>query len=296
MAPRGEFAFDTDARGRLADTPENLERTRKMFRDWGLILYHGGPGTKEGDNGSWHVLCHLAGAAALFADGQGRPGWAGITYDDAEGAYRATFSFEDGKGVRTLPLSSSDARATLGRFAPRGYVEGASRGHILDRKAKDPGDSRLVDRRQDYDRSVNSDQDGGPVWEHWCTSRDIVKPKSLGSGLLAAYHTLVSSVGGRLAATVARGRFEPEYSHLLQLRGMVRAGFVSAEDVSWDVTPVKIPSAAEKLLYEARPAEFLKAVKLLLKSSGKDDTYHMYSRKIASFVPSALAMKVVTAS
>ena len=88
------------------------------------------------------------------------------------------------------------------RFSSRGYVEGASRGHILDRNAKDPGDPQTVDRRQDYDRSVSSEEDGGPGWEHWCTSRDIVQPESLGSGLLKAYLTLVAVLGGRFAATV----------------------------------------------------------------------------------------------
>lgn len=295
MARQGEYGFEVDGRGHLTDTEENFDRARKMFLDWSLILWHGGPGTVEGDGGSWHVLCHLAGAAGVFQDEEGRPGWAGITFDAASNAYVATFSFDEGNRVETLPIASEKANRAMTRFTCQGYIEGASRGHILDRNARDAGDRNRVDRRQDYDMPIGSNDNGGPVWEHWCTSRDIVSPKSLGSGMLREYLRLVSVLGGRFPGVVARGRIEPEYSHLMHLRGMVRAGFLTLADVQWDTTPLKISSAAEKSLNEARPADFVKAARTTLKESGKGPRYHMFSRRIASFVPLSLAMQVLTA-
>src|SRR5713226_6285629 len=99
MAARGDYRFEVDERGHLVDGPANLERARRMLLDWSLILYHGGPGTKDGDGGSWHVFCHLAAAAGLFEDPDGRPGWTGITFDETSVSYNATFTFEEGNAV-----------------------------------------------------------------------------------------------------------------------------------------------------------------------------------------------------
>lgn len=295
MPQRGLHKFEVDGRQRLVDTPSNFKKTQKMFLDWRLILYQGGPGTAEADNGSWHVLCHLAGASGLFSNRDGNAGWAGITYDAGKGTYAATFSFTRDRQVATVRLDSEEGRAAMKGWLLRGYVEGASRGHILDRKAKDPGDPKQVDRRQDYDQPPSSKEDGGPVWEHWCTSRDIVTPSGLGTGMLRSYLTLVCLLGGRFAGTVARGRNDAEYGHLIQLRGLVRAGFIRPADAGWDIKPTPIPSRVENVLYEARPEDFLKAAAMLLRAAPQQPQYFMFSRKIQSFVPASFALKVVKA-
>jgi hypothetical protein len=228
VSVRGEYGFAINSHGHLLDSEDNFQKAQRMFLDWKIINGQGGPGTNSNDKGSWHVLCHLAGAAALYQSSEKLPGWAGITYDEASNSYVATFSYYYKEKVRTALLDSEEARHVITGYEPRGYVEGASRGHILNRKANDPGDPQKDDRRQDYNQPVDSTKDGGPVWEHWTTTRDILTSDSLGTGLLRSYLRLVALLGGRYCGTVARGRFEREYCHIIHLCSLVHAGLYCA--------------------------------------------------------------------
>src|SRR3989338_2116955 len=240
--------------------------------------------TRPKENGSWHVLCHLAGASALFQSSEKLPGWAGITYDEPSNSYVATFSYYEGKKARTAALNSDEARRVMTGYVLRGYVEGASQGHILNRKANDPGDPQKVDRRQDYDQPATSAKDGGQVWEHWVTTRDIAAPNALGAGLLRSYLRLVALLGGRYCGTVARGRFDQAYGHVIQLCAMAKAGFIAPQDALWDVEPVTIPQEVQTVLYEANPESFFQGASLLLEAAQAQESYYMYKRKIANFV------------
>jgi hypothetical protein len=173
-----------------------------------------------------------------------------------------------------------------------GYLEGASRGHILDRSANDAGNPDKDDRRQDYDQPTNSSKDGGPVWEMWTVSRDIRTTNRLGSSLIQAYVELLRILGGRFAAVVARGRMEPEYGHLRQMCAMIDASIISAEASLVDIEPISIPPRVERILLEATPEAFARAAKFLVDTQPKP-CYHMYERKLSSFVPASLLRKLV---
>ena len=291
MQSRGEYEFQVEDDGAVVYTPANIERLTRLLLDWNIIDGWGGPGTRPDDQGAWHVFCHLAAAAAVHRLPNGTAGWSGITFDPASRRYIATLCREDGEGVAILPVASSEARTLLGGSRLIGFAEGASRGHILDRDADDPGDPDRDDRRQDYDREASSEEEGGPVWEHWTTSRDIVTTGSHGAALVDAYLLLLSTLGGRFAATVARGRGEPEYGHVIQLCAMVRAGLVTVEDALWEVQPRVIPPDVERVLREATPTAVAAAAQRLAEAGGIP-TYFMYERKRDSFVPARLLKSI----
>ncbi|MFT3685845.1 MAG: hypothetical protein QM783_13140 [Phycisphaerales bacterium] len=171
-------------------------------------------------------------------------------------------------------------------------MEGASRGHILDRSANDPGNPTKDDRRQDYDQNVNSPNDGGPVWEMWTVSRDIRPENKLGSSLVEAYAELLSVLGSRFAAVVARGRMEPEYGHLRQMCALIDAGFITPEEAMTDIEAVAIPPDVERILLEATPEAFVTAAEMLAKRR-KKPCYWMYSRKVSSFASASLLRRLV---
>jgi hypothetical protein len=88
----------------------------------------------------------------------------------------------------------------------------------------------------------------------------------------------VSALGGRFVAAVARGRREHE--HPRQLAALVRAGLLTREEATWDVRPVPIPEQAQRLLYEARPEEWIRAAALLPFDAGRAPQYFMFERRI----------------
>jgi len=281
---RGEYGFTIDSQEHLLCNEDNYQKAQRMFLDWNIINGQGGPGTDPNDKGSWHILCHLAGASALFESPKKLPGWVGITYNEVGNSYAATFSYYQGEKVRIAALDSDEARKAMASYVLRGYIEGASRGHILNRKANDPGDSTKVDRRQDYDQQVDSTKDGGPVWEHWTTTRDILTVDSLGTSLLMSYLRLVALLGGRYCGTVARGRFDREYCHVIQLCSLVEAGFIAPQDALWEVEPVTIPQEVQVVFHEANPEAFLQGATMLLDIAKAQENYYMYERRIDNFV------------
>lgn len=284
MAQRGSYSFEVDAAGRVAVNTDNLHRLRRLFRDGAIIDEAWGPGDPwdplvpgvpgDFDHGSWHILCHLAAGAGVYSTSKGLA-WVAITHDASKDLYAATVSFKDGAEVRTLRLDATPARELLGGAKLLGFVEGASLGHVTARGRPDD-DKRW--RRADFDQDVSSEADGGTVWEHWCTTRDIHAWSAMGSSVLGAYLELVSLLGGRFVAAVARGR--REHDHPTQLAGLVKAGLLTREEATWDVKPVPIPEAAQKLIYEARPADWLAAAPLLPLDATRAPSYCMFQRRI----------------
>ncbi len=68
---------------------------RALFRDVGIINGDWGPGRAgDFDHGSWHILCHLAGASGVPESSSGRA-WCGITHVPASDTYQATDSAID---------------------------------------------------------------------------------------------------------------------------------------------------------------------------------------------------------
>lgn len=282
MSRRGSYKFEIDDGGRIVHSVENAELLRRLLLDWDIIGGYGGPGANRGDGGSWHGFCHLAAAAGSFRTPEKCGAWVGIVFDPDVRQYRACACFDHESRVHTYPLQSPDTKELLRNCTWCGYIEGASRGHILDRNAHDPGDPGIHDRRQDYDHEVDSMNDGGPVWEFWTASRNIADPCSLGHGLVNEYLALLSVLGGRFASVVARGRAESEYGHLKQLGAMVNAGLITRDEALWDILPAPIPRDIELTLHEALPTNFAMAASVLVKTT-REAVYYMYARKLASF-------------
>ncbi len=235
------------------------------------------------DNGSWHILCHLAGGSGVLNTAAGR-GWCGITHVPANDVYQATITYRRNGVAITVPLGAPEGAALANGAACLGFIEGSSVGHIAARGVNDASNAFNGWPRQTFDKDVSSDEDGGTVWEQWSTTRDIRASSAIGTSVLKAYLTLVSRLGGRFVASVARGR--REHNHPKQLVALVKAGFLTSDDATWDVMPDSIPRAAQDLLYEARPADALAASESLPFTSG-DQHYFMFQRRIRRWSRSA---------
>lgn len=290
MTRRGTYGFEVDSSGRLVRTPSNTKLLRKLLLDWSIIDGDGGPGAEPDGRGTWHVFCHLAAAAGIVRLNSGKAAWIGILFDQTRRRYAASVCWSRSGRIAALPLFSPLATKMLKQARSRGFIEGASRGRILDRTAEDPGDPKSTDRRQDYDQNPNSSSDGGPVWEMWSASRNVVSPRGVGHSLVAAYLDLLVFLGGGFTGVVARGRMEPEYGHLRQLRALVDSGLIDVTDALLDLPPVAIPSELEMSLQRARPEAFARAATEL--SKHRTSAYHMYSRKITSFAPAPLLLRL----
>ncbi len=277
MATRGSYGFEIDGNGSLVDNAANLEKVRKLFRDEDIIDGNWGPGNYgDFDNGSWHILCHLAGGSGVLNTTSGRA-WCGITHVPGNDTYRASIAFRRNGSATTLPLAEREGAALAGGGQVLGFIEGSSVGHISARGVNDPPNAFNNWPRQSFDQDAASDEDGGTVWEHWATTRDIRPSSAIGTSVLEAYLTLVSRLGGRFVAAVARGR--REHNHPRQLAALVKAGFLTADEATWDVMPEPIPRGAQDLLYEARPADALAAAESLPFVPGTQ-RYFMFQRRI----------------
>lgn len=280
MPGRGTYQFDVQSNGNIVDTQENVERARKVFRDGDIISQLWGPGRDQSDfrYGGWHSLCHLAAGAGVY-NLDDRYLWTAITHADDEDKYFATVSSKEADDtVKTINLGSDEGRNLIGRAKLLGFVEGTSRGHILARGVQDSPEAFNRWPRQDYDQNAGSNADGGTVWEHWCTVRDIRSTHAIGDSVIKAYLTLVSVLGGKFVACVARGR--RSYNHPIHLCALVKAGFITKEEALWDTMPYEIPANAERLLQEARPKDSLAAVATLAWDRNGEQRYHMFKRKI----------------
>ena len=176
-------------------------------------------------------------------------------------------------------LDSAEGRALLRDSKVLGFVEGTSVGRVSARNVSDPPSLFNLWRRQDFDQPPGTTKDGGRVWEHWCTLRDIRPSHAIGTSVLTAYVSLVSALGDLFIPSVARGR--REYGHPDQLRAMVRAGLVGRASATWDGKPDPISKEADLLFQEADEAAALKAVEQLKWSTAPQ--YYMFARKISGW-------------
>lgn len=281
MPVRGTYQFEIQD-GKLVNSVENLERMRNLFQDGSIIKEHWGPGrTGDFDYGSWHCLCHLVAGSGVYKVGTGYL-WVAITHAKNVDKYLATVSYRDSNRiVKTYELISSEGRNILNQANLVGYIEGTSCGHISARNVQDLGDAFNGWKRQDYDKPVASDDIGGTVWEHYCTTRDLRPSNKVGDSVLRSYLTLVSTLGGKFVVAVLRGRRAHE--HPLQLCALVKAGFILREEALWAIRPNEISKEAEDLLREARPDEALKAVAMLPWAPSEEQRYYMYKRRIRSW-------------
>ncbi|HEY3251141.1 MAG TPA: hypothetical protein VGK25_08480 [Ignavibacteria bacterium] len=276
---RGSHKFEVNHDGHVVNSPENLEKLRKLFLDRKIIngkkLGPGDPG--DFDFGAWHVLCHLAAGCAVFRNTD-KYLWVEISHVPLIDVYTATVNVETEKEpVSAFPLLSEEGSALLNKAELLGFVEGSSLGHVSARDSNDLKGKFNKWTRQEFDMDVKSKKDGGRVWEHWCTVRDITPNASVGLSVLKAYLTMVSVSGGRLVSIVARGR--RKYSHPEQLAALVKAGFISPEDATIDITPKPISRKAELLIYSAEPKKCLQAARML-KWDEHNISYFMFARRI----------------
>lgn len=285
MPKRGLYGFEIQPNENLADTESNLELLRKLFRDGSIIKAKFGPGIEgDFDHGSWHILCHLAGGSAVL-DLSGSKMWVGLTHKGVPDAYEASAVFRKGGTVSTVELKSDAGKAKAASGSLGFFIEGSSCGHILARGIRDPENAYNGWLRQDFDKSVWSKAEGGTVWEHWCTTRDLRQANIPGDSLLRGYLTLISFLGGRFIAAIARGRRSHE--HPLQLCALVKAGLLTEDEALWDTTPLPIPGKVQRLFYEARPADYLKAAEKLEAPQGSASAYFMFKRCIRQWSPSS---------
>lgn len=286
---RGSFAFEVTESGDLMSLSANVETLRRLWLDRTLVndddLGPGDPG--DFDNGAWHVACHLAGAAGVMKT-EGGLAWLQIEHDPRLDEYFAGITIKVGAAPRTLRIDSAEGRALVGTGKVLGFVEGTSLGRTSARDVSDPPTLFNLWRRQDFDQPLESEADGGRVWEHWCTLRDIRSSHRIGTSVLTAYVSLCAALGDRFAPTVARGR--NEYGHPAQLRALVRAGFAGAAAATWDTKPLPIAADMERKLRASDSGVSLAAAADLPWKAG-DMTYFMFQRKLDKFVPAAVVKR-----
>ena len=280
MPRRGTFNFEATGSG-LTSNQANVDALRRLWLDRTLISGADlGPGNRgDFDHGAWHVACHLVAAGGVRRAGDGRLVWLALSHDpESDEYYAGATAMQDGRAT-TVAIDSAEGDRLLQGSTLLGFVEGNSVGHISARGARDEADEFNGWRRQDFDQSPDSPRDGGKVWEHWCTVRDIRVSHPVGSSVLAAYVALVAALGDRFMPTVARGR--RQYGHPKQLCAAVEAGLTSEQSATWDTKPFAIPPAAEPLFLEARPAGELAAAEQL--AWDEPPRYYMFTRRIGSW-------------
>jgi hypothetical protein len=278
---RGTSKFEVSDGGDLTSTAGNVELLRKLWLNRRLIkgddLGPGDPG--DFDHGAWHVACHLAGACGVRQRADGGIAWLQISHNDSADVYFASVTVLDGSNARTVPTESAEGRILLEKSRLLGFVEGTSQGRTSARFTNDPPTLFNLWRRQDFDQPPGSQADGGRVWEHWCTLRDIRPTHVIGTSVLTAFVALVAALGDSFIPTVARGR--REYGHPKQLRAMVASGLVDRASAVWPGMPTVIPPNSETVFKEADPATSLKAATSL--DWSEPPRYYMFARKITGW-------------
>ena len=279
---RGIFGFQVEEGGSLSDSDENVEAIRRMWLDRTKINGADlGPGV-SGNDGAWHISCHVVAAGGVRQATDGRLLWIEISYNATLDQYFSTLTVESEGQASTHPLNSPEARVLLQGSKLLGFVEGTSRGHISARGANDDPSRFKGWQRQQFDQPIDSQKNGGKTWEHWCTLRDSRFSASvIADSVLHAYISVVSVLGDLFPATVARGR--RSFSHPKQLCAIIQAGLTSKDSAIWNTIPREIPPSSEQLLLEARPADALKAVKQL--SWADSPCYYMFRRRISDWSP-----------
>lgn len=282
MPTRGSFGFEVTAEGDLLNSAKNVELLRKLWLDRVLINgYYLGPGDLgDFDFGAWHGSCHMVAASGIRKTKDGNILLLEISYNSSQCLYFSSISFKSEGQIFSIPIDSAEGRTLLKDSKLLGFVEGNSLGRISARSINDSPTIFNLWRRQDFDMPIDSDKDGGKVWEHWCTLRDIRETSPLATSVLTAYISLCSVLGDKFPAIVLRGR--NEYGHPEQLVALVKSGFVSKESALYNLTPIPIPSEVELKLKAAIPSAEIEGIEML-EWSNSQLSYHMYSRKIHSW-------------
>jgi|GEM_PF-1921540 len=279
---RGTYGFEAAEDGYILDTSKNVELLRKMWLGRELVEgYYLGPGD-PGDftYGAWHSSCHLTGANGVLKNKKGKLLFLEISFDQIKMDYFASVTIREGSQAVTYRLDSAEGRAVTEDAVLAGFVEGNSQGGISAKFSNDPPNLFNSWRRQDFDMPVNSLEDGGKVWEHWCTLRDLRDTCSIATLVISAYISLVSVLSDKFPAIVIRGR--RDYCHPEQLCAMVQAGFVDKKSALIDIMPVEIPAKVEAKLKTSDPVRGLESIEAL-EWPEKKLTYYMYARKIKSW-------------
>jgi hypothetical protein len=279
---RGSLRFEIDKRNSLRNSAANVAKLRTLWLDRtrinDLAIGPGDPG--DFDRGAWHVACHLLGAAGVCKAPDGRFRWLEVSHNSTRDRYFASVTWQNGRGTLSFPVDSAEGRQAMAGTEVLGFVEGNSTGRTSARNVTDSPFPFNLWRRQDFDQPVDSESDGGRVWEHWCTLRDIRETSELAMSVLSAFMALAATLGDHFAATVARGR--SEYSHPVQLCAMIDAGLISEEAATIDIAPIPIPDIAEAAFAAADPGLALEACSLLEWTASP--TYFMFKRRINSWV------------
>jgi hypothetical protein len=267
-------SFQVDGAGALIANQSNVDALRNLWasRPEGLNL---GPGVNA--TGAWHVACHLVAGGCVRRSADGQTLWLEISHVPADDTYVATVTAGASDAPTTSPLDSDEGRALLESSTLLGFVEGSSEGHITARGVTDPPGRFGQFMRQNYDKPVDATGDGGRVWEHWCTTRDLSPDSPLSVSLLTAYLELCNAAGDRFAPTVARGR--TDYGHPEQLVAMIEAGFTTEESARWRTSPKPISPEAQLGLYEATAVAAHKEIQAF-EWSDADPAYFMFQRRI----------------
>lgn len=263
MPYRGSYQFEVNEKGNLLYTTNNVELLRNLWLDRKLLapneLGPGDPG--DFDNGAWHVACHLVAAGGVRRFKDGRLLWLEISYDPITGIYKPTLTVREFNKVETIEINSIKAQEYIKDSGLLGFVEGTSQGRIAAKGIEDDEKLFNCNPRQEYDQKPGTLKEGGRVWEHWCTTRDIRETNLIGSSVLDSYISLSAVLGNKFITTVARGR--KYYNHPAQLKALIKSGFVSSESASLNIKPTPIPAEVELLFQEADPQLSLLAVEKL---------------------------------
>ena len=281
-ATRGSLGFQVDDSGNLLNLAANVNLLRRLWFERTLIggedLGPGDPG--DFDFGAWHSSCHLLGAGGVCQTADGQLLWLEVGHAGVRDEYVATLTIRENTGIKTCFLDSAEGRSILAGAIVRGFVEGNSLGRVSARICTDLPDLFNLWRRQDFDQPVTSELEGGKVWEHWCTLRDLRSSNRIGLTAIAAYVSLVSTLGDQFAPAVLRGR--RDYGHPVQLAAMVHAGFIASSSATMDLNPKGIPINTESYFLEACPKQSLVGAENLTWPD-KGIAYYMFRRKIKSW-------------
>lgn len=215
--------------------------------------------------------------------------WLELSYAAASDDYAATVTADTVNGKQTWPVGAAEGRSALLNSTLLGFVEGNSVGRISAQGVSDPPTQFNGWRRQEFDQPTDLSRDGGRVWEHWCTTRDIRRSSRIGTSVLSAYVALVARLGNRFPAAVARGR--SDYAHPVQLAAMVRGGFIGADSALTDLAPTAIPVEHEQMLLQATPGLAVQAARTLDWSD--PPRYYMFARRIDRWCPTAVVREAL---
>lgn len=292
MIVRGKYKFEIGKLGNIFVSDNNLKKLRNLFLDrseiFGELLGPGDPG--DFDLGSWHILCHLTAASAVFKKFD-KYLLVEISHAPLLDEYIATVTVDsENESVVTFPLFSETGKKLIEGSKLIGFFEGTSFGHISARDIKDNPEDFNNNFRQEYDNDVTSGKEGGRVWEHWVVTRDISENSQVGNSILRAYLEMLSICGGAFAGIIGRGR--TDYFHPEQLKSIINSGLITDEEALLEITPKSIPTEAHIQIATANPKICLDTVKFFPWET-QNISYFMFERKIKNWNTSDNFKKII---